>query len=112
MTSVSQVAVKSAQLSWSSRPIRGVAPAFSTRMSGRTSARMRWAAASSVTSAAITATPSLCSTDCERDLVAGDDRHLGALVNQGLDQPEAKASASAGDNDSLVFEAHGLSSSV
>ena len=36
--------MKSAQLSWSSGPIRGVAPAFSTRTSGRTSARMRWAA--------------------------------------------------------------------
>jgi len=37
--------------------------------------------------------------------VASDDRHPGAVRDQGLDQCEAKATASAGDDDILVFEA-------
>src|SRR5437016_5145957 len=68
LTSVSQVAVKSAQLIWSSRPIRGFAPAFSAKMSGRTSARMRWAALSSVTSAEIVATPSRARTEASASM--------------------------------------------
>ena len=32
---------------------------------------------------------------------AGDDRHPGAMCDQGLDQSEAKSTASAGDDDSL-----------
>jgi hypothetical protein len=55
LTSCSQGAVKSAQLSWSRPPIGGVAPAFNTRMSGRSSATIRWAAVSFVTSAEIVA---------------------------------------------------------
>jgi hypothetical protein len=44
--------------------------------------------------------------------VAGDNRHPGALRNQGLDQSQAKAAASAGDDDSLIFEAHRFYSRV
>ena len=73
---------------------------------------MRWAAVSSVTSAEIVATPSRARTDSERIGVAGDDRHPGAVRDQGLDQPQAKAAASAGDDDILVFEAHLFCSSV
>ena len=43
---------------------------------------------------------------CESGLVAGHDGHLGALVHQGLDEPEAQASAAAGHHDGLVLEAH------
>jgi hypothetical protein len=48
----------------------------------------------------------------ERIGVAGDDRHPGAVRDQGLDQSQAKATASAGDDDSLIFEAHRFCSSV
>ena len=48
----------------------------------------------------------------ERIGVAGDDRHPGAVRDQGLDQSQAKAAASAGDDDILVFEAHRFCSSV
>ena len=92
--------------------MRGVAPALSTRMSGRTWARMRWAALSSVTSAEIVATLETGSDRLKRIGVAGDDRHLGALRNQGLDQSQAEAAASAGDDDSLIFEAHRFYSRV
>jgi len=44
--------------------------------------------------------------------VAGDDRHVGAVRDQGLDQSEAKATASAGDDDIVVFEAHQFCSCV
>ncbi len=47
----------------------------------------------------------------ERIGVAGDDCYLGALRNQGLDQSQAKATASAGDHDILIFEAHRFCSS-
>ena len=69
--------------SWSSRPIGGVAPAFSTRMSGRTSASMRWAAPSSrdVGGRHGDAEPVLDA--CERVLVARHDGHLGPLAHQG-----------------------------
>jgi hypothetical protein len=42
----------------------------------------------------------------ERLGVAGDDRHPGAVRYQGLDQSQAKATASAGDDEILIFEAH------
>src|SRR5215510_9633296 len=86
--------------------MRGGAPAFSTRTSGRMSARMRWAAPLSVMSAGITATPSLCATAAS---VAGSRatiRQLGALVHQGLDDPETQASAAASHNNGLVLEGH------
>jgi hypothetical protein len=41
--------------------------------------------------------------------VASDDRHPGAVRDQGLDQSQAKAAASAGDDDILIFEAHQFS---
>jgi hypothetical protein len=44
--------------------------------------------------------------------VTGDNRHPGALRNQGLDQSQAEAAASAGDDDSLIFEAHRFYSRV
>jgi hypothetical protein len=44
--------------------------------------------------------------------VAGDDRHVCAVRDQGLDQSEAKATASAGDDDIVVFEAHQFCSRV
>jgi hypothetical protein len=59
---------------------------------------MRWAAASSVTSAEIVATPSRRGRSSALG-VAGDDRHLGAVRDQRLDQPKAKTTASAGDDD-------------
>ena len=48
----------------------------------------------------------------ERIGIAGDDRHPGAVRDEGLDQSEAKAAASAGDDDILVFEAHPFCSSA
>ncbi len=48
----------------------------------------------------------------ERIGVAGDDRHLGAVRNEGLDQSQAKSTASAGDDDILILEAHQFCSSV
>jgi len=44
--------------------------------------------------------------------IAGDDRHPGAVRDQGLDQSQAKATASAGDDGNLIFEAHQFCSSV
>jgi hypothetical protein len=38
----------------------------------------------------------------ERIGVAGDNRHPGAMLDQGLDQSQAKATASAGDDDILI----------
>ena len=73
---------------------------------------MRWAAVSSVTSAAIVATPSRARTDSSASALAGDDRNPGAVRDQGLDQSQAKATASAGDDDILIFEAHQFCSSV
>jgi len=73
---------------------------------------MRWAAASSITSAEIVATPSRAADGLERIGAAGDDRHPGAVRDQGLDQSQAKATASAGDDDSLVFQAHRFCSRV
>ena len=57
-------------------------------MSGRTSARIRWAAPSSATSAGDhgDAEP-VAAPQPSAAGVARDDRHLGALVNEGLDQP-------------------------
>ena len=42
----------------------------------------------------------------ERIGAAGNDRHPGAVRDQGLDEPEAQASAAAGHHDGLVLEAH------
>jgi hypothetical protein len=48
----------------------------------------------------------------ERIGFAGDHRYSGAVCNEGLDQSQAKTTASAGNDHILFFEAHGLSSSV
>jgi hypothetical protein len=48
----------------------------------------------------------------ERIGAAGDDRHAGAVRDQRLDQSQAKATASASDDDSLIFDAHRSCSSV
>jgi hypothetical protein len=48
----------------------------------------------------------------ERIGVAGDDCHPGAVRDQGLDQSQPKATASAGDDDILVYEAHQFCSNV
>ena len=42
----------------------------------------------------------------QRRGAAGDDRHPGAMRDQGLDQSEAKSTASTGDDDILILEAH------
>jgi hypothetical protein len=43
---------------------------------------------------------------CERGQVARHDGHLGALVDQGFDEPEAQASAAAGHHDGHVLDVH------
>jgi hypothetical protein len=48
----------------------------------------------------------------ERIGVAGYDRHPGAARDKGFDQSQAKASASAGDDDIFVSEAHRFCSIV
>ncbi len=48
----------------------------------------------------------------ERIALAGDDRNPGAMRDQGFDQSQAKATASAGDDNILIFEAHQFYSSV
>jgi hypothetical protein len=48
----------------------------------------------------------------ERIGVAGDNCHPSALRNHGLNQSQAKAAASVGDDDSLIFEAHRFHSRV
>ncbi|GAB2544131.1 hypothetical protein GCM10027065_14580 [Rhodanobacter koreensis] len=48
----------------------------------------------------------------ERIGSAGNDRHPGTVRDQGFDQPQAKATASAGNDDILIFEAHRLCSGV
>jgi hypothetical protein len=67
---------------------------------------MRWAAVSSVTSAEIVTTPQPDADGLERIGVAGDDRHPDAVRDHGLDQSQAKAAASAGDDGVLIFETH------
>jgi hypothetical protein len=42
----------------------------------------------------------------ERVGAAGNGRHLGAVRHQRLDQSQAEATASAGDDSTLIFEAH------
>ncbi len=37
---------------------------------------------------------------------AGNDRHFGALRDQGLDEAETQSAAATGDDDSLIFEVH------
>ena len=45
--------------------------------------------------------------DCFKRLgTAGDDSHPCALGDEGFDQSQSKATASAGDEDGLVFKAH------
>src|SRR4029077_2257416 len=46
----------------------------------------------------------------QRVRVAGNNRHPGAMRDQRLDQPEAKATASTGDDSFLVFEVHRFAS--
>ena len=48
----------------------------------------------------------------ERLDVARDDRDAGAVRDQRLDQSQAKAAASAGDDDIFVFEAHEFCSTI
>ena len=48
----------------------------------------------------------------ERFGAAGNDRHPGAVRHERLDQSQAEATASAGDDGILIFEAHPFCSCV
>jgi hypothetical protein len=48
----------------------------------------------------------------ERFGAAGNDSHLGAVRHERLDQPQAEATASASDDDILIFETHPFCSCV
>ena len=87
-------------------------PAFSARMSGRTSARMRrrGGLVGHVGGNRRDAQPG--ADGLKRIGVAGDNRHACVVRDQGLHQPQAKAAASAGDDNTFVFEAHRFCSCV
>jgi hypothetical protein len=55
------------------------------------------------------ATPSRGADGAKRIGIAGDDRYLGAVRDQRLDQSEAKAAASAGHESIFIFQAHRFS---
>jgi len=42
----------------------------------------------------------------QRIAIAGDNYHLGAMRNERLDQSEAEAAASTGNDHFLVFQVH------
>ena len=48
----------------------------------------------------------------ERIGVASNDSDPGTMRNQGFDESQAKTTASAGDDDILIFEAHELCSAI
>ena len=112
LTSVSQVAVKSAQLDL-------VQPAHPRGRAGVQHQDVRADLSENALSGPLVGDVGRDHGDAqpavdglERFGFAGDDRHPGAVRNEGLDQSQAKTTASAGDHDSLIFEAHGLSSNV
>ncbi len=104
--------MKSAQLSWSNRPIRGCRPGVQ-RQDVRADVGKDAVGGGLVGHVGGDRGDAQPGADgLERIGVAGDDRHPGAVRDQGLDQSQAKATASAGDDSILIFEAHQCYSGV